>query len=127
MAETSNVDDLWVNSLRKIVTNTAEAVGAGAGGGATLVAEVQEVSDNQELLLDRQFARHGSDKVTSADGVVTGSWYGIIALVDTVINNLTSDSGLEPGDSLAQGITVFGNFTALVVTSGTLLAFKKSA
>jgi len=62
--------------------------------------------------------------------VVTGNFFALQAIGDTVIGTLTAvgDSGdVLTGVTLPSGMVVYGNFTAVTVTSGYIRAYKKQA
>lgn len=64
----------------------------------------------------------------------TGDWVCVIALVDAVFTTLTPDDntpykvngtvGNLNGKALPKGVAIFGRFTAITLTSGTVVAYN---
>jgi hypothetical protein len=65
----------------------------------------------------------------------TGDWMVLMPLTDVVVSSLTTDDntphylngtlqGSLSGKTLSKGIPLFGRFTAVTLTSGTLVAYR---
>lgn len=75
-----------------------------------------------------EFAMYGFDRVTSADGEVTGSWYAVKAannsdLVLTTGTTIPNSSDID-GDTIISSDTVYAPLIAVEVTSGTAYLYK---
>jgi hypothetical protein len=72
------------------------------------------------------FGKYGSTLVTGT-GANTGTWFAIHALADAVFNAVTDATmtGSLAGVTLTAKDTIYGNFTAFTLTSGTVIAYKK--
>lgn len=81
-----------------------------------------------------QMGQRGADWFDNTS-VRTGDWSIITALTDVVFTTLTSDdntpfglNGTAPGvfsaKTLPKGATMFGRFTTITLTSGTLIAYR---
>ena len=67
----------------------------------------------------------GGQVLTSASGATTGHFYAITTLEGSVLAAATvgNVTGLV-GVSVSAGLTVFGRWTSITVTSGTVVAYN---
>lgn len=74
------------------------------------------------------FGRFGFDRLTSADGATSGSWFAIKAAngADLVLTTgtTTSDCANIDGDTIISGDVVYAPLTTITVTSGTCYAYR---
>ena len=73
------------------------------------------------------FGRYGFDRLTSASGATSGSWYAIKAAngSDLVLTTGTTAQGDNiDGDTIISGDVVEGTFTNITVSSGTCYAWR---
>lgn len=75
------------------------------------------------------FGMSGSLTINSGSGAKTGEFNAIQMLEDTAFTTLTDVKAASGGVTLAgitlpAGLTIFGSFTAVTVTSGTARCYK---
>ena len=91
-------------------------------------------STNQEVLLDQisvntgnNYAPFGAFFISDTDAhTASGGWYAITMIEDTVFNALTANNwagDTHTGETFPKGLTIYGNFTAIVLTSGACIAY----
>ena len=65
--------------------------------------------------------------ITAAGGAKTGAWFRITTVTATVFStltgNITSNSDTMTGVSFPAGMTIYGDYTAITLTSGSILAY----
>lgn len=81
------------------------------------------------------FGQKGFDVILSADGEQTGSWNAIKAVGDdaTVKADVSTGEAYSTdgvystgsGLDISQSDSIYGNFTKITVSSGTVLAYRK--
>jgi len=86
-------------------------------------APVRGRSSGELYIVDRS-GSNGVDIITNTTAK-TGSWISITILQDTVFAVLTegSSTGSLVGLLLPAGLTLFGTFTAITLTSGAVRAY----
>ena len=68
--------------------------------------------------------RNGGKVLVSGDGAVTGAFYCIQVLEEAVLHADTAVSITDlAGKTIPLGVSVFGRFTTIRVTSGTVVAY----
>lgn len=75
--------------------------------------------------------QYGAVYKSSAGALSAGGPWGSIqataaAVVDVTASNWTGDDGTTAVD-IPAGATIFGNFTAITLTSGKIIAYKQSS
>jgi hypothetical protein len=74
------------------------------------------------------FGRYGFDRITSADGATSGSWFAIKAAngADLVLTTGTTvgDCDNIDGDTLISGDVLEAPLTTITVSSGTCYAWR---
>lgn len=86
----------------------------------------QRLQSGSEFHL-QSFGQKGFDiiKLTSTDG----DWVAITVLDDATVgtNKIVCDSGseIESGTSLPTGLTIYGKFTKIHLSAGSVIAYKR--
>ena len=75
-----------------------------------------------------EFGAYGIERITSADGATSGSWYAVKAgnntdLVLTTLTTPPSSSDFD-GDTIASGDILYAPITSITVSSGTAYLYK---
>jgi hypothetical protein len=97
--------------------------------------QIVNVDELAAALSDRMVAANamnlgvnGAEGIDSGDGAQAGNWFALQMVGDTVLSALTAvgDSGSPlTGLTLPSGMVIYGNFTAVTVTSGYVRAYNK--
>lgn len=89
---------------------------------ARLDFNTQQAQNEVNLLA---MGRSGARIVTSADGVVNGSFCALVMVEDTVLTSLTGTSmtGTWNGFTFLAGTEILGAITQFQVTSGRVIAY----
>jgi len=79
------------------------------------------VKEAQNLIIGRV----GSNLLNDTS-VHTGKWFAITIISDAIFTTLTSSNltGSTTGITFPAGIQIYGDFTTITLTSGTVLAYK---
>jgi hypothetical protein len=85
---------------------------------------------NASVLLSMQIGQAGADNITDTSAHTptnADEWYAIHALEDSVISSLTESnaSGNLAGKTILGGDVLFGSFTAITLTSGTVRCYRE--
>lgn len=72
------------------------------------------------------FGRNGATMINSGSGAQTGQWYAVQMIGDTTFSVLTgaNDTGVTNAGTYESGFVLYGNFTAVTVTSGLARCYK---
>lgn len=99
-----------------------------------MAQEVSQISDSENSSLrkiekDSSFALGQFGAVyKSAAGALAGGPWGKIQATTTAVVSVTStnwtNSDATTAIDIPSGATIFGNFTAITLTSGTVIAYK---
>jgi hypothetical protein len=86
---------------------------------------LRKIEKDSSLSLGQYGAVYTTTSVTAATGVSYGA---IQALEASTFSSLTASnwSGTLGGMQVPAGVTIFGNFTALVLSSGRVVAYKNA-
>ena len=86
------------------------------------------IADQANKQSDGSFGAHfiaDTDQHTAA-----GGWNAITMIENTVFNTLTCDNwsgDTFTGETFPEGLTIYGNFTVIDLTSGACIAYFKSS
>jgi hypothetical protein len=74
----------------------------------------------------KSFGLNGSKYITGTAANTDGPWCAIQALEDTVIASMTATNvtGTLSAIPLPAGVAIYGNITAVTLTSGKIIAYK---
>ena len=89
---------------------------------------------NQNILLDSirsnthdNYGPNGAYFISDTDNhAATNSWYAITMIEDTVFATLTASNwsgDTFTGETFPKGLTIYGNFTVIDLTSGACIAY----
>jgi hypothetical protein len=90
--------------------------------------KINQLAFDAEKDSSLSLGQHGAVYKTAAAALTGGPW-GAIQATATAVVNVTS--GNWTGDAttavdIAAGATIFGNFTAITLTSGKIIAYKSA-
>lgn len=71
------------------------------------------------------FGQAGFDSVGASETVNSHNYIAITALDDVVISATASEGDSLTSTTIPKGLTIFGRFTSITVTSGKILAYRE--